>query len=71
MKVLTIGESPYLLSKSGKIHAEIIRELKQSGHEVNSAVWNFDITWFAADEKGRYFYEDDEEQICVHVITVL
>jgi len=64
MKVLTIGESPYLLSKSGKIHAEIIRELKQSGHEVNSAVWNFDITWFAADDKGRYFYEDDEEVIC-------
>jgi len=64
MKILTVGESPYLLSKSGKIHSDVIRELKKNGHEINSAVWNFDITWFSADEKGKYYYEDEEEKIC-------
>lgn len=64
MKILTVGESPYLLSKSGKIHADVIRELKKNGHEINSAVWNFDITWFSGNEKGKYYYEDEDEEIC-------
>lgn len=64
MKILTVGESPYLLSKSGKMHADVISELKKKGHQIDSAVWNFDITWFSVNDEGKYFYEDERDEIC-------
>ncbi len=64
MRVLTVGESPYLLTKLGKMNSSLLIKLKEDGHEISSAVWNLDISWFISDEEGNYQYDVGSETIC-------
>ena len=63
MKILTVGECPYILSQSGRINSDIIKTLVKK-NEVKSAVWNLDITWFMSDEDEKYRYEVEDKKIC-------
>jgi len=62
MRILTVGECPYILSKAARMHSDLLRNLV-SNHEVKSVVWNLDVTWFAPEEDGKYYYEHKEEKI--------
>ena len=63
MRILTISASPYLLTKLGKIHSDVILNFYRQ-HTLYSAVWDHDLKWFSADEKGHYFYEKNGERVC-------
>lgn len=66
MKILTVGASPYLLVRNGRMNADVIRQLIEDGHEVTSAVWHHDEGFFLPDEGGLHHYEDETtgEKIC-------
>jgi len=64
MKILTIGASPYLLVRNGKINADIINRLVFEGHDVSSAVWHHDEGYFMPSEEGVHSYEKDNKNIC-------
>ncbi len=49
MKILTVGESPYLLTGLGKIHSSVLQSLVENNHSVLSMVWNHDKTYFMSD----------------------
>ena len=61
MKILTIGASPYLLTKLGKMNNDVLCYLKNLGYEVGSAVWHLDTSWFSPDKEGTFFFEQDGE----------
>ncbi len=63
MKILTIGASPYLLVRNGKINSDIIKSLKDRGHEVFSAVWHHDEGYFLPTDGGIHNYEDSEGNV--------
>ena len=63
MRILTISASPYLLTKLGRLHSDVILNFYKK-HTLYSAVWDHDLKWFSADEKGHYFYEKNGERIC-------
>ena len=64
MKILTIGASPYLLVRNGKINAGVIKRLVQDGHTVSSAVWHHDEGYFMPSDEGVHSYTDDGKHIC-------
>ncbi len=64
MKILTIGASPYLLVRNGKIHSDVIRRLVSEGHEVASAVWHHDEGYFMPSEENVHSYEFDCNHVC-------
>jgi glycosyltransferase involved in cell wall biosynthesis len=64
MKILTIGASPYLLVRNGRIHADVINALKADGHEVSAAVWHHDEGYFMPSEEGIHAYEKDGKNVC-------
>jgi len=65
MNILTVGASPYLLTKSSKINRDILLSLKEDGHNIASAVWHNDITWFMNNQDdGTSMFEDNRKKIC-------
>jgi len=64
MKILTIGASPYLFVRNGRMHADIIESLIADGHEVSSAVWHHDESYFMPSEEGIHSYEKYGKAIC-------
>lgn len=64
MKILTVGASPYLLTKLGKMNRDILCYFKDQGHQVGGAVWHLDVSWFSPDKEGRFFFEQDGKTIC-------
>ena len=64
MRILTVGESPYRLTAAGRINKELIYKLRAKGHQVSTASWAYDRSWFLQDEEDKYWYETDEEKIC-------
>lgn len=64
MKILTIGASPYLLVRNGKINAGILKRLVQDGHAVSSAVWHHDEGYFMPSDEGVHAYADGGKHIC-------
>jgi len=64
MKILTIGASPYLLVRNGKINSDVIKRLVSDGHEVSSAVWHHDEGYFMPSEEGVHSYESNGNHIC-------
>lgn len=58
MKILTVGASPYLLVRNGRMNSDVIRALKASGHEVCSAVWHHDEGYFLPDDMGVSWFEN-------------
>lgn len=70
MKILTIGASPYLLVRNGKMHADCIQKFVEEGHHVVSAVWHHDDTYFMPTDDGRHEYVVDDKKICdLHPFT--
>jgi len=63
MRILTISASPYLLTKLGRLHSDVILNFYKQ-HTLYSAVWDHDLKWFSPDEQGHYFYEKNGEKIC-------
>jgi len=63
MRILTISASPYLLTKLGRLHSDIIFNFYKK-HTLYSAVWDHDLKWFSADDQGHYFYEKNGKRIC-------
>jgi len=64
MNILTVSACPFLLTKTGKMNSDVLRSLKEDGHEINSAVWHLDTTWFVPEEDGTYTYEYMEKNVC-------
>lgn len=64
MRILTIGESPYLLTSKAKINDSVLRYLKNKNHEIFSAVWNLDPSWVLKDTDNKFYYEYNNEKIC-------
>jgi glycosyltransferase involved in cell wall biosynthesis len=64
MKILTIGASPYLLVRNGKMNADIIKMLLAEGHDVSSAVWHHDESYFMPTSQGIHNYEENNQFIC-------
>jgi hypothetical protein len=64
MKILTIGCSPYLMVRNGKINSDVIKKLVSDGHEVSSAVWHHDEGYFMPSDEGIHSYEEDGKLIC-------
>ena len=64
MRILTIGESPYILSALSRIHRDMISFMKEKGNTVGAACWNYDTQWFAASDNGEFSYEKDGESVC-------
>lgn len=62
MKILTLGESPYLLTKDGKIHSALLRSLKGDGYYPEAVAANHDVQYFLPDEVGEHFYEHGDGQ---------
>jgi glycosyltransferase involved in cell wall biosynthesis len=63
MKILTIGASPYLLVRDGKINADIINLLKEQGHTVGSSVWHHDQGYFLPEDDGISYFQDSQGNI--------
>jgi len=64
MNILTIGASPYLLVRNGKIHADIIECLIAKKHDVMSAVWHHDESYFMPTSQGIHNYEKNNAILC-------
>lgn len=66
MKILTVGASPYLLVRNGRMHADVIRRLRAEGHEVTGAAWHHDEGYYLPDDVGVSYFEDTEtgEKLC-------
>jgi glycosyltransferase involved in cell wall biosynthesis len=64
MKILTLGPSPYLKTSIGRLHSEIIMNLKKfEDVEVSACAWHINQMWLMPDEENRFFYETDEGEI--------
>lgn len=63
MKVLTFGASPYIKTNLGRINNSLLKNFKQAGLLVASAVWDHDLSWYLPDN-DRYYFEEDGERIC-------
>ena len=66
MRIMTIGASPYLLVRNGRMNADIIRCLKDLGHEVSSACWHHDEGYFLPEPGTgiHSFEENNGDKIC-------
>lgn len=66
MRILTIGASPYLLVRNGRMNADVIAALRSQGHQVASACWHHDEGYFLPEAgTGEHVYEDaDGKPIC-------
>lgn len=60
MKILTLGENPYILSSNAKINADILLYLKNKNYKIASIVKNLDPLWYLPDEtNSHYFIKND------------
>ena len=64
MKILTVGASPYVHTRGGRINSFLLSSLQQK-HDVVSVVWHHDINYFIANEEGKYIYEKDDKVISI------
>ena len=73
MKVVTIGQSPYLLTSHARIHAEIMKHLYTSRIQIASVVWGHDRNYFAPVERedgSKRYYFDFKYQNSDHRIPI-
>lgn len=62
MKILTIGETPYLLTRNARINRDLILSLQKQGHECHSLVYAHDISYFLSTETGDHFFDHNGER---------
>ena len=61
MKVLTFSACPYLLTKLGRIHRDILTYLNNNNVETVSVCWDVDFGWFTPNEDNTLDFEQDGE----------
>jgi len=57
MKILLVAPSPYLLTRSGRLSADILSFFAQK-NEIAAAVYDHDTQWFAPSGEGKFFFKD-------------
>jgi glycosyltransferase involved in cell wall biosynthesis len=60
MRILLIGDSPYLHTGIARIVRNIAHGLKSEGHEVILGCWGWDLKMYPKDENSRWKYIDKE-----------
>lgn len=68
MRILTVGNSPYNNTSDSAIHADLLKSLKNEGHDVSAAVWHHVSSYYMFDEDEKYWFEDGEEKICELIV---
>lgn len=58
MRILTIGPSPYLLARDGRIHKDVILAATKAGHTVESVVYHHDVRYFLPTETGKHIFQN-------------
>lgn len=64
MKILTIGASPYILTKEGRIHRDVIVSATKAGHYVEALVWHHDVSFFLPNELQEHHFIHNKEKLC-------
>jgi len=64
VRILTVGNSPYNNTSSSVVHADLLKFLKDSEHDISAAVWHHVSSYYMFDENEQYWFEDGEERIC-------
>ena len=65
MNILTIGESPYINTRNGRINGDILISLDAAGHKVNGLVWHHNVQYFLPNEsKIHHFLDENGRQVC-------
>jgi hypothetical protein len=59
MNILTIGPSPYLLTREGRVNRDVISALKARGHHVQCLATYHDILHFLPHEDGIHYYDHE------------
>ena len=59
MNILTIGPSPYLLSRESRVNRDVISALKARGHHVECLSTYHDILHFLPSEDGIHYYDHE------------
>jgi len=62
--IVTYGASPYIKSKMGRIHSDLLNKLYVSGHYLNAICWHHDISYYLPDSLGKYYYNFGDKNIC-------
>lgn len=57
MNILTVGDSPFLITRDARINRDICTYFKSQSHKVDSAALNHDILFFLPDERRESYYE--------------
>jgi glycosyltransferase involved in cell wall biosynthesis len=58
MRILIISESPYLLTRNGKISQNLMLHLTKCGHSVEGLVWHHDVSYFLPTETNKHFFKN-------------
>lgn len=64
MNIITIGTSPYALSRNGRIHGDIIRFLKSQGHNILCMAFDHNAEYFLPEDNGNFNYEYEDKFVC-------
>lgn len=66
MRILTIGPSPYLLTRNGRINRDLMIGLEKKGHHVESVVWHHDVGYFLPNEVNKHVYHGEAASFEIH-----
>lgn len=66
MRILTIGPSPYLLARSGRINKDIMVSAAKKGHHVECLVWHHDVQYFMPNETNKHTFSSEGHQFDLH-----
>ena len=66
MKVLTFSACPYLMTKLGRIHRDILSYLHDNDVEVVTSAWDVDFSWFTPNEDNTLDFEKGD--VCISKI---
>jgi glycosyltransferase involved in cell wall biosynthesis len=63
MKILTVGVTPYLLTRNGNINLHVLMGLKEAGHSVEGLVWHHDVSYFQPNELGTHTFDGPKGEV--------
>lgn len=58
MNILTISDSPFLITRNARINRDICRSLSKNGHNVSSLVFNHEKYYFLPDSNNQFYFEN-------------
>ena len=56
MRILTVSQSPYNLTSTGKINSILLSSLYKD-HEISSVVWDHNTSYYLPQEDNLYYYD--------------